>query len=221
MIKAVIFDLDGTLANTIYDLHTAMNSMLERLGYKKRSIAELTKFINNGMREFVRRSLPRDVQNVDFILESAVQIYAEEYEKCYCEKTVAYAGIEAMLMELKSRGYKIGVLSNKQDSFVKEIIYKLFDKKIFSEVWGQSNLPAKPNPSSLLALCKTMGVKPNKCVYVGDSDVDVETSINAGTKLIAVNWGYRKEDVLREAGALYVASTPNDVVELVKELSTY
>ena len=221
MIKAVIFDLDGTLANTIYDLHKAMNSMLDRLGYKRRTIADLTKFINNGMREFVRRSLPRDVQNVDFILESAVQIYAEEYEKCYCEKTVAYPGIEAMLMELKSRGYKIAVLSNKQDSFVKEIIYKLFDKKIFTEVRGQSNLPPKPNPSSIFALCKAMGVKPNKCVYVGDSDVDVETSINAGTKLIAVNWGYRKEDVLREAGALYVASKPEDVVELVKELATY
>ena len=158
MIKAVIFDLDGTLANTIYDLHTAMNSMLKRLGYRSRSIADLTKFINNGVREFVRRSLPRDVQNVDFILESALQIYKEEYEKCYCEKTVAYQGIEAMLMELKGKGYKIAVLSNKQDSFVKEIIYKLFDKKIFTEVWGQLDLPPKPNPSSLLALCKVMGV---------------------------------------------------------------
>ena len=129
MIKAVIFDLDGTLADTMPDLQSAMNGMLTRLGYRTRTRAELIKAINNGAREFVRRSLPRDVQNVDFILQSAIEAYEDEYSKCYAEKTAPYANIEALLMDLKSMGIKISVLSNKQDMFVKDIIAKRKEDK--------------------------------------------------------------------------------------------
>ncbi len=219
MIKGIIFDLDGTLADTIQDLTTAVNAMLAKLGYPARSVEEVTKFINNGARELIRRSLPKDVQNIDFILESAIKIYEEEYAKCYCVKTRAFQGVDSMLMELKGMDYKIGVLSNKQDSFVKDIIYKLFDRKIFSAVMGQSSLPPKPNPASALLMAKTMGLKPQKCIYVGDSDVDIKTAFNAGMRQISVTWGYRDEEFLKRSGASYVARVPDGVVDAVKAIT--
>lgn len=218
MIKAVIFDLDGTLADTMPDLQTAMNGMLTRLGYRTRTRADLLKAINNGAREFVRRSLPRDVQNVDFILQSAIETYEDEYSKCYTEKTAPYADIEALLMDLKGMGVKISVLSNKQDNFVKDIIAKLFDRKLFSCIQGQANMPTKPNPTSALAIAKSMGVKPSRCLFIGDSDVDIQTAKNAGMRSVGVSWGYREREVLEEAGADFIAKTPGDICNIINSL---
>lgn len=218
MIKAVIFDLDGTLADTMPDLQTAMNNMLVRLGYKPRTRGDLIKAINNGAREFVRRSLPKDVQGVDFILQSAIDVYEDEYSKCYIEKTAPYADIEALLMDLKSMGIKISVLSNKQDSFVKDIVGKLFDKKLFYIIQGQAKMPTKPNPTSALAIAKSMGVKPSRCLFIGDSDVDMETAKNAGMRSVGVSWGYRSQEVLEEAGATFIAKSPKDICEIITSL---
>ncbi|MBO5374618.1 MAG: HAD family hydrolase [Clostridia bacterium] len=218
MIKAIIFDLDGTLCDTMPDLRTAMNAMLARLGYKTRSRADLIRFINNGAREFVRRSLPKEVQRVEFIIDSALGVYETEYAKCYCEKTKAYDGIKAMLMELKGRGYKLAVLSNKQDKFVKDIIDTVFGKGLFNIVQGQSNLPTKPNPESSLAIARALGAKPDKCLFLGDSDVDMETAKNAGMLSIGCAWGYREAEVLLGAGAERIAENPDAIVPLVDEI---
>ena len=218
MIKAIIFDLDGTLADTMPDLQTAMNGMLTRLGYKTRTRTELVKAINNGAKEFVRRSLPRDVQGVDFILQSAIEAYEDEYSKCYMEKTSPYDGIEALLMDLRSMGIKLAVLSNKQDAFVKDIIGKLFDKKLFNYVQGQDKLPIKPNPTAALQIARGMGVKPSKCLFIGDSDVDMETAKNGGMRSIGVCWGYRPQEVLEAAGATFIAKEPNDICKIVESL---
>ena len=218
MIKAIIFDLDGTLADTMPDLQTAMNGMLTRLGYKTRTRADLLKAINNGAREFVRRSLPRDVQNVDFILQSAIETYEEEYSLCYTQKTAPYEDIEALLMNLRTMGIKISVLSNKQDIFVKDIIGKLFDKKLFSCVQGQAKMPTKPNPTSALMIAKSMGVKPSRCLFIGDSDVDIQTAKNAGMRSVGVCWGYRERKVLEDAGADFIAKEPNDICDIVNSL---
>ncbi len=218
MIKGIIFDLDGTLADTMGDLQTAMNSMLSFLGYSERSRTDLVQAINNGAREFVRRSLPKDVQNVDFILSSAIKQYEKEYSKCYLEKTAPYDGIEAMLMDLKAKGIKLAVLSNKQDKFVKDIVYKLFDKKTFTVVEGHDKLPTKPNPTSTLAIAKSMGVKPTECLFVGDSDVDIKTAQNAGMRSVGVCWGYRGQEVLENADATFVIKKPGDVCEIVDHL---
>lgn len=217
MVKAIIFDLDGTLCDTMDDLRTAMNAMLARLGYKMRTRSELIKFINNGAREFVRRSLPKDVQKVEFIVDSALEIYNSEYAKCYCQKTKAYDGIKGMLMDLKGKGYKLAVLSNKQDEFVKYIISKVFGKNLFSVVQGHSSLPTKPNPAAALNVAKQLGVRPSRCVFVGDSDVDVATAINAEMNIIGASWGYRDAQVLRDAGAINIASEPSEVVALVEQ----
>ena len=218
MIKAVIFDLDGTLADTIPDLQTAMNCMLIRLGYRTRTKAEILGALNNGSREFVRRSLPKDVQGVPFILESAIETYAQEYEKCYCEKTIPFEGIEALLKALRAKDIKLAVLSNKQDGFVKNIISELFDDRMFSVVQGQSSLPVKPDPTSTVAIIKKLGVKPHQCLFVGDSDVDMKTARNAKIKSVGVSWGYRSAQVLMDADADYIIHNPKSLIDIIEAI---
>ena len=217
MAYGIIFDLDGTLADTMDDLKTAMNSALAILGYEPRTKFELLNFINNGSREFVRRSLPTAVQTEDFIINSALEIYGQEYEKCFCDKTHPYPGIYETVQVLKNEGFKLGILSNKPDKFVKTIATRLFGINVFDFVLGQSDLPHKPDPTSALLVAKMMGVKPSKCIFVGDSDVDIKTSQNAKMRSIGVSWGYRNPSLLIETGADYIAESPAQIIEHAKE----
>ncbi len=216
MIKCIIFDLDGTLCDTIEDIRTAINAMLTKLGYKTRSRADVLKSINNGARELVRRCLPRDVQGVEFIVDSALEVYESEYAKCYCQKTRPFDKVKAMLMDLKGQGYKLAVLSNKQHQFVEHIIHTLFGKELFNAIMGHKDLPTKPNPASALAIARSLGVRPDKCVIIGDSDVDVTTAINAQMQIIGVSWGYRDAELLRAAGALNIAGTVSDIPRIIE-----
>lgn len=217
MAYAIIFDLDGTLADTMDDLKTAINSTLDILGYEPRPKFELLNFINNGSREFVRRSLPTAVQNEEIIIESALNLYAQEYAKCYCDKTRAYTGIYEAIQGLKAEKFKLAVLSNKPNEFVQNIILKLFGKSTFDFVMGQSELPHKPDPTSALFIAKELGVKPSKCIFVGDSDVDIKTAQNAQMRSIGVSWGYRNVDLLEKTGANYIADNPAQIIEHAKE----
>ena len=213
--NVVVFDLDGTLADTMDDLHTAISGMLTRLGYKTRTKEELLGFINNGAREFVRRSLPEDVQNSELIVDTAVSVYDEEYEKCFAEKTHLYDGMYEALTQLKEEtNCKFAVLSNKQDRFVKHIIAKLFPEKFFAIVQGQiQGVPTKPDPTSLLSICHLLRAKPENCTLVGDSDVDMKTANNAEVKGIGVSWGYRNSKILKEAGASVIAESPEQLYD--------
>ena len=220
MIKGIIFDLDGTLCDTLDEIRTGVNNTLERLGYKTRTRDEIHKFINNGARELIRRSLPKDVQGVDFIVDSALSDYNMEYAKCYCDTTYPFDGIEELLIDLKNMGFKLAVLSNKQDEFVKEIISRLFGDDLFTVVMGQSAFPPKPDPSSTLYVAKMMGARPEQCIYVGDSDVDVETSYRAGISFVGVGWGYRDAEILKKAGAPTVAASVNELSGAIIQLSS-
>ena len=218
MAYGIIFDLDGTLADTMDDLKTAMNSALTKLGYETRTKFELIKFLNNGSREFVRRSLPTAVQTEDFIIESALEIYGQEYAKCFCDKTRAYPGIYEVIQLLKKEKFKLGVLSNKPDRFVKTIVHKLFGYKTFDFVMGQrQGMPRKPDPTAATYVAKQIGVRPSKCIFVGDSDVDIRTAENADMRSIGVSWGYRNVDLLVNIGANYIAQNPNEVIEHATE----
>lgn len=218
MAYGIIFDLDGTLADTMDDLKTAVNSTLTKLGYETRTKFELLNFINNGSRELVRRSLPTAVQGEDFIIESALNIYIQEYAKCFCEKTRAYGGMYEVLQSLKQEKFKLGVLSNKPDKFTKVIVEKLFGVDTFDFVMGQrDNMPRKPDPTGALYVAKELGVKANKCIFVGDSDIDMRTAENADMRSIGVAWGYRKVELLIDTGSSYIAENPAQIVEHAKE----
>lgn len=217
MIKAVIFDLDGTLADTMVDLQRAMNAMLRQCGWPERSREELTQFINKGARAFVARSMPEGSWETmdDEAVTRSLEIYSEHYAKCYLEGTAAFPGVAEALDALRERGISLAVLSNKQDRFTKAIIEKLFPG-VFAEVWGQSDYPTKPDPAAALEIARRLGVEPAECAFVGDSDVDMKTAKNAGMRSVGVSWGYRDVDVLREAGAKAVVS---NAAELPNALS--
>ncbi len=220
MIKAVIFDLDGTLVDTILDLQTAINCMLIRLGYKTKTKTDILNAINNGSRALVRKCLPKEVQDVEFILESALEIYKDEYSRCYLDKSIAFSGVNELLSALRANGIKLGVVTNKPEKFARDITSSLFGEKAFYQVTGQSQLPVKPSPTSTLLMLKGMGVKPHECLFVGDSDVDMITAKNAGAKSVGVSWGYRNASLLTDAGANYIIHNPKslvDIIEMIKQ----
>ena len=211
MIKVAIFDLDGTLADTMGDLMTAMNGMLRELGFPARTKEELLTFINNGAYRFVQQSLPEAIRDDELIMTTALDIYARHYATCYVEKTYAYEGMTEALHTLQQMGVRLAVLSNKQDPFVKAIIAKLFPEDLIEEVHGQLEHPAKPDPTAALAIAASMGVSAEECMFVGDSDVDMYTAKNAGMVSLGVSWGYRAPAILLEVGADLIAKTPADI----------
>ncbi len=214
MIKAVIFDLDGTLADTLDDLRTAMNGMLRHFGWAERSREELTRFINRGARVFVALSMPEGSWNDmnDPVVTDALKMYNDCYAECFNELTYPYDGIPDVLSVLAENNIGLGILSNKQDRFVKLIAEKIFSDK-FAVVRGQGEYPEKPNPESALVTAGELGANPEECVFVGDSDIDMKTAVNAGMYPIGVSWGYRDADVLRAAGARFIADTPAMLTE--------
>ena len=215
-IGAVIFDLDGTLADTMDDLLTAMNGMLVDLGFPERTRDDLLRFINRGARYFVGRSLP-DGSVPDFndpLVDRALVIYGEHYAKCCLDKTRPFDGVPEAVDELKRAGVRVGVLSNKQDAFVKETVQKLYPG-VFDVIRGQTALPEKPDPAGAFAVAEELGVPFSECAVVGDSDIDMKTGINAGMLPVGVSWGYRSEECLVEAGAEIIVREPRELVSVL------
>lgn len=199
--KAVIFDLDGTLCNTMPDLITSMNEMLRNAGLPERTDEQLIAAINCGAYEFVRRSLPEEYYNDEEFTRARLKEYNSTYEKHYLDKTHIYDGVLDAVKELKASGVKLGVLSNKPDKHCKNIIYTLFGEKLFDIVMGQGAFPTKPDPSAAIHIAKEFGILPSLFAFVGDSNVDMQTAINAGMHPVGVSWGYRSIEILKESGA--------------------
>ncbi len=222
MIKAVIFDLDGTLADTLDDLTTAMNGMLADLGYPLRTREELHGFINRGVRYFVGMSLPNglvDTWECETV-DRAIELYKMHYAECYADKTHAYEGLPSEIAKLKAKGYRLGILSNKLEEFVKVTADKLYPG-VFLSVHGQTNLPEKPDPTMAYKVANELGVLPEECVFVGDSDIDMKTGINAGMTPVGISWGYRSRECLECAGAEIIADTPSELTNIICELSAH
>ena len=217
MIKAAIFDLDGTLCYTIDDLRTAMNAMLAQYGYPQRSVAGILEAINFGAREFVRRSLPEEARANEALVEECFRCYTGHYDLHYLDTTHTYPGIDELIAGLGARGIKLAVLSNKGDSHTKALIARLFPQGSFDVVLGGTDrFPTKPDPSSALWIAGELGAAPDEVLYVGDSDVDMRTACNAGFLPCGVSWGYRPPETLIAAGAEYVVGKPADIAALVQ-----
>ncbi len=212
MYKALIFDLDGTLADTLDDLQLAMNEMLRSFGWPERSRAELLRFINRGARNFVADSMPDGSWKTkdDEIVDRALAAYGEAYRSRPIVLTKPFPGIREALASLKKKKVRLAVLSNKQDELVRVIIETLFPG-VFDAVSGQRDLPVKPDPAAALQLADKLGVLPRECVFCGDSDIDMRTARNAGMLSLGVLWGYRDEGCLAAAGADHLIASPEDI----------
>ena len=207
MIKSVIFDLDGTLADTLPDILAAVNGLRGHYGLPAVDYDYVYEFVNGDTNEFVKNSVPG---LPDDSIDEGIKVYKSFYSKCYHDKTYAYAGMAELLVSLKARGIKLAIFSNKADEYVKKLADKLFPG-VFDIALGAGIFPSKPSPDGALDIIGKFGVVPEETVYVGDSDVDVKTGNNAGMRVIGVSWGYRGHDFLEKYGGCEVVDTVEEL----------
>ena len=213
MINTIIFDLDGTLLNTLEGLKNSTNFALKKFNSPEITLEQTRSFVGNGVRKLIERAIPNGEKNPDF--EKCLNTFKEHYSKTMYQKTVAYDGIEDMLTELKKRGVKTGVVSNKFDTAVKELCKNYFDGLIIVAIGESPNVRKKPAPDSVLKAMKILGAKPENTLYVGDSDVDIQTAKNSNLKSVGVTWGFRDRELLEEEGADFIINTPCELLELI------
>ncbi len=214
-IKAIIFDLDGTVVNSLEDLKDAANYSLRAFGYPEHDENAYKYFVGNGARKLIERAVPKGTSRDD--TDKVFALYSEYYPKHSMVKTAPYPQIPEVLKTLKDRGYLLAVVSNKPDNQTQIIMNALFEKGLFTVVSGyKPEYPTKPDPSLTLAVIKSLGLTPEQCLFVGDSGVDMQTAQNSGAFPVGVTWGLRKRDELEENGAKEII---DDAVELLGVVS--
>ncbi|MBR7186242.1 MAG: HAD-IA family hydrolase [Clostridia bacterium] len=211
MLEAVFFDLDGTLLDAVPDIRAALNGALADFGYPAVSYEETVAYVGNGARKLIERAAPEGA-NIDRILES----FAERYAKSDNALTKVYPGIYELLSDLKARGVKLAVVTNKLQASTEKVIEKFFPNT-FDFVGGDSGaFPCKPDPSLTFYAALTMRVARKNCLFIGDGETDVLTAKNAGMVGVSVLWGYRSRKVLEEAGARTFISQPGELERFLR-----
>jgi phosphoglycolate phosphatase len=215
MNKLVIFDLDGTLLNSIDDIADNINIMLKKFGYPERSVKEIMQFVGNGARKIVERSLPNAVSEDK--LNECLSFYNDLYTNCGSPKTRLYDGMSEVLLSLKEKGYKLAILTNKPQETTDEVYKKYLAEYNFDVVVGQrANKKTKPDPETTLEIIKNLSADKEKTYFIGDGETDVQTAINAGVNGIAVLWGFRDKTQLQTAGASNFVSSPLELLNVIK-----
>ena len=197
--KLLIFDLDGTLADTLITIRDSVNMALEKHGLPIRTYDEVMWAIGNGARELMRRSVPAELSTDGDFIDRIYEDYTEAYNKTFANIDGCYPFVSEVLHTLKERGYTLAVLSNKPDFYTKRIVEALFSDGTVSFAAGQTSLPRKPDPTVPLMIAERFGVSPQECAFIGDSDVDVMTAKNSGMTAVACSWGYRPREALQDA----------------------
>ncbi|WP_314763512.1 HAD family hydrolase [uncultured Selenomonas sp.] len=215
--KAVIFDLDGTLVDSLADLSDSVNLMLESYGFPTHEVEKYRYFVGNGSKKLMERTLPRDKAASAEFVEEALAKYKAIYKERLLEKTRPYNGVRELLAELKSRGIPLAVCTNKHNDAALTIVKILFAPGTFEEVLGdRPGFPKKPNPATPLEIASHLGVKPDEVAYLGDTSVDMETAVHAGFLPVGVLWGFRPEEELVKSGAKVLLKAPLELLEKVE-----
>lgn len=211
----IIFDLDGTLLNTLEDLTDSTNFALKHFEYKERTIDEIRQFVGNGVAKLIERALPDGLNNPNFT--ECLNIFKQNYAQNMYNKTAPYKGIIKMLENLKQQGCTITVVSNKFDIAVKELCNKYFPNLIdFAAGENEAEgIRKKPHPDTVLKVIKTFNANNNESVYVGDSEVDILTAKNANLECISVSWGFKTKQFLIENNAEIIIDTPEEIFKYI------
>lgn len=215
MKNLVIFDLDGTLLNTIADLGNAVNEALRRHGYTEHPIEAYNYMVGNGVRRLIERAIPSEARSEE-IVNRLLLSFREHYDKHMCDMTIPYPGIPELLDELHGRGIALAICSNKYESAVKKLMAKFFPTINFAAVCGQiDGYPPKPDPSIVFRLLLTAPAPKSGILYVGDSAVDIETARRACVDSVAVSWGFRPMHELTAANPTHIIKAPAELLNLL------
>lgn len=218
MIKAILFDLDGTLVNSLEDLAQSANFALTKFDFPTHETKCYKYFVGDGMPKLIERVLPE--QNRDEITQKAVlDCFMAHYREHYVDKTCVYEEVNGLVADLSALNLKLAVISNKAQEMAVTVTQRLLPDS-FSIICGkQEGYPAKPHPALTLKLIADLGVTPQECLLVGDSGMDMAAAVNADCTGVGVLWGFRAEEELRQNGAQYIVSHPSEILNIVKELN--
>jgi len=213
--NAIVFDLDGTLLNTLDDLADATNRALAQGGFPTHDVGLYNYFVGDGMRNLILRTLP-EAHRDDETLATTIKAFQAEYAKNWADKTVPYDGVPEMLDALSERGVPKAVLSNKPHEFTQLCVEKLLPGREFGMVAGVSDVtPKKPDPAGALSVAECLGVPPAEFLYVGDTNTDMKTANAAGMFAVGVTWGFRPAEELTANGARVLIDRPEQLLDLV------
>lgn len=215
-VKYIVFDMDGTLLDSLTDLHNSLNYCFDTVGFQRRTYREVRSFVGNGIRTLIQRAVPEGTSE-----EKTDEIFAmfKEHYMVHCaDYTAPYEGIMEMLDTLKEKGYHMAIVSNKADAAVKVLTEEFFGTYIEVAIGDMDGKRKKPAPDLVwLAMEQLGGATKENTVYVGDSEVDYETAVNSGLQCISVLWGFRDKELLKGYGAECFASTPQEVVNILED----
>jgi phosphoglycolate phosphatase len=213
MKRLVIFDLDGTILDTLADLTGSVNFAMGRFGFAPRSIDEVCAFVGNGIGKLIERAVPAGTDEA--VVAQALSVFKEHYGEHCADLTKPYDGVPDMLRRLRASGVKVAVLSNKADYAVVKLCAKYFDGLTDLCAGEIEGVPRKPSPEGVNRILDKLGIDSCDAVYVGDSDVDIATARNANMDEILVSWGFRGREFLAEHGAKIVVDTPEEILSYV------
>lgn len=216
MIDTVIFDLDGTLLNTLDDLTDSVNFALGEMGYPLHTADEVRMMLGHSVIYLIEQALPKGTDKVTF--DRCLATFEAHYKTNMRNKTAPYNGVMQMLDKLSTAGYKLAVVSNKPDVFTKQLVSELFGQYISIAIGRSEDMPRKPAPDTVWHALDLLQSRREHAVYVGDSEVDVLTAKNSGMPCIGCLWGFRDKETLESAGAEYIISSPDELVNLIKTI---
>jgi len=216
--EAVIFDLDGTLLDTVDDIGDAANRVLSNRGFPTHPISNYYQFIGEGVKVLFTRALPEEKRNEDFI-NACLKEFIEDYSCNYNVKSKPFDGIPELLDELGTMDLKLAILSNKPDPLTKNCVTSLLSNWDFKVVFGQRNsIPRKPDPQAALEIAEKLKISPPEFLYLGDTAIDMKTAVSAGMFPVGVAWGFRPVEELEENGALAIIDIPIQLLDLLNNI---
>lgn len=216
MYKACVFDLDGTLTDTLDSLVYSVNETLREMNLDSISRQQCRAFVGNGARVLMEKSLQAVGADPKERIDEGMRIYGRIFDENSTYHVVPYKEIPELLSTLKERGISLSVLSNKPHKQAVDVVEEVFGAGIFTSVQGQKEgVPRKPDPTAAVSIARELGAEPGECLYIGDSEVDIATGCAAGMKTVGVTWGFRDKDILAEAGAECMVDHPLQILELL------
>jgi len=219
-IKGIIFDLDGTLIDSLADIATAANAVLEQFGFAVHPIQDYRIFVGDGVNVLMERIVPGQELTDEFKMKFLLA-WKKEYSKQWNVQTRPYDGILDLINELKKGGYRLGVLSNKPQEFTQACVAEFFESDLIKPVWGLcEDRPKKPDPKGALEMASEWGLAPDEILYVGDTSTDMQTAVNAGMWPLGVSWGFRSKQELLAHGARSIIDHPMDLMKIVSKIES-